>query len=349
MTIIYFILILGIIVLVHELGHLITAKMFGVYCREFAIGMGPKVKSIQGKETVYSIRALPLGGFVSMAGEEGVDIEGMDPKRTLKGIAHWKRIIIMLSGIIMNMILAWVIFVGIFVYQGERALAPEPVIAGIVENSVAQQVGLETNDRIVRIEFHDGTKLVPKDFYEIITFTQLYGDHSMTYVIDREGTTLTYQIQPLFDETEGRYMVGLLLPRPQIVQLSFFDSIVAATETTFSSIRDIFTTLSRLIRGIGLGAISGPLGIYDVTAQQASAGILSLIALTALLSINVGIFNLLPLPLLDGGRVILTLVEMITRRPVNAKIEQALMMMSMLLVIALMVFVTWQDIVRLFS
>jgi len=348
MTIVIFIIILGIIVLVHELGHLLTAKMFNVYCKEFSIGMGPKIKSWQRNETMYSIRALPLGGFVSMAGEEGVDAENIPFNRTLKGIHPLKRIVVMLAGVFMNIVLAWIIFVGVFVIQGQRLMPPPPIIYGIVENSAAEQAGLLANDLIVKVTFSDQTSITPRNFYEIITFTNLYKDE-MILTVERGNQTLNISITPRFNETENRYMMGLLLPPAEVVELNFFTAVLSGSEYVLTSIKDIFNTLTRLVRGIGLQAISGPLGIYDVTAQQAQQGILSLVVLTAILSINVGIFNLLPLPLLDGGRVLITVTEMILRKPINQKLEQALMTASIFLVLMLMLFVTWQDILRLFS
>jgi regulator of sigma E protease len=346
MTMLYFVIILGIIVFVHELGHLITAKMFGVYCREFAIGMGPKVKSWQKGETLYSLRALPVGGFVAMAGEEGVDMEDIPASRTIKGIAPLKRIVIMLAGIFMNILLAWIIFVGVFIYQGARSLPPEPVIAGVVSGSVAETAGFMANDEIVKVSFSDGTSIVPKNFYDVITYTQLYTDE-MVFTVNRDGVNLTIRVTPLFNEKEGRYMIGLMLPQPVIEELSFFGAIWAGTEYIGTTISEILNTLSRLVRGIGLNAISGPIGIYDVTDQQAQQGLLSLIVLTAILSVNVGIFNLLPIPLMDGGRVVITVAEMIVGKPINRQLEQALMTASVILVIGLVLFVTWQDILRL--
>jgi regulator of sigma E protease len=348
MTLLYFVIILGIIVFVHELGHLITAKMFGVYCREFAIGMGPKVKSWQKGETLYSLRALPIGGFVAMAGEEGVDTEDIPANRTIKGIAPLKRIIVMLAGIFMNILLAWIIFVGVFIYQGARSLPPQPIIAGVVSGSVAETAGFMANDEIVKVAFSDGTSIVPKDFYEVITYTQLYTDE-MTFTVNRDGVNLTIKVTPLFNEKEGRYMIGLMLPQPVIEELSFFGAIWAGTEYIGTTIGEIVNTLSRLVRGIGLNAISGPIGIYAVTDQQAQQGLLSLIVLTAILSVNVGIFNLLPIPLMDGGRVVITIAEMIIGKPINRQLEQALMTASVVLVIGLVLFVTWQDILRLLS
>ena len=212
--------------------------------------------------------------------------------------------------------------------------------------SVAETAGFLANDEIVKVAFSDGTSIVPKDFYEVITYTQLYNDE-MTFTVIREGVNLAIKVTPLFNEKEGRYMIGLMLPQPVIEELSFFGAIWAGTEYVGTTITEIVNTLSRLVRGIGLNAISGPIGIYDVTDQQAQQGLLSLIVLTAILSVNVGIFNLLPIPLMDGGRVVITVAEMIIGKPINREFEQALMTASVILVIGLVLFVTWQDILRL--
>jgi regulator of sigma E protease len=171
----------------------------------------------------------------------------------------------------------------------------------------------------------------------------------MVFSVDRNGVDLTIKVTPLFNEKEGRYMIGLMLPQPVIEELSFFGAIWAGTEYIGTTITEIVNTLSRLVRGIGLNAISGPIGIYDVTDQQAQQGLLSLIVLTAILSVNVGIFNLLPIPLMDGGRVVITVAEMIMGKPINQRLEQALMTASVILVMGLVLFVTWQDILRLLS
>lgn len=348
MTIVYFIVILGIIVLVHELGHLISAKAFNVYCKEFAIGFGPKIKSIQGKETLYSIRALPLGGFVSMAGESGVDIDTIDPKRTLKGIAPYKRIIIMLAGIFNNILLAYVIFVVLFMIAGSKTIAPQPVIAGIVPDSAAEHAGFLENDRIVSLTFSDGFTVKPTDFYEVIQYAQLVEDE-IIFKIDRNGSIYNIPIKAEYNQQEDRFMLGFFLPSPEFIPITFFSSFTEAFDTIVVSVVGIFTSLSLLVRGIGLQAISGPIGIYDVTAQQAQAGLASLVLLTAILSLNIGVFNLLPLPILDGGRVIITLIEWIIGRTIPAKVEQQLLNFSVLLILMLMIFVTWQDIIKLFG
>ncbi len=348
MTIVYFIVILGIIVLVHELGHLISAKAFNVYCREFAIGFGPVIKKIKGKETTYSIRALPLGGFVSMAGEVGVDIEDIDPSRTLKGIHPFKRIIIMLAGVFANIMLAFAIFVVLFLLAGQINVPPEPVVAGVIPNSAAEQAGIMENDRIVKITFSDNHSIEPKDFYEIINVTQMVSD-PMIFTIERGQQTFDFELTPTFSEEHNRFMLGMYLPPQQVQDIEWYEAFPIAMTTIVDSIAGVFLALSFLIRGMGLQSLSGPLGIYEVTAQQAAAGFQSLVVLTAVLSLNIGVFNLLPLPILDGGRVIMTAFEWISRKPIHPKVEQALISISMFLILALLILVTFQDITKIFG
>jgi len=346
MDFIYFVIVLSIIVFIHELGHLIAAKTFGVYCKEFAIGMGPRIFSLKGKETTYSIRLLPLGGFVTMAGEEGIDVDDIPASRTIKGIQRYKRMIVMLAGIFMNILLAWVIFVGMYAFTGQVVLAPKPIVAGVVADSPASKAGFIYGDKIVKLTFSDGTVIVPKDFYEVVQYIQLYIDQTK-FLVERAGKTVEILVTPEYIKAENRYFVGLKLPDATVKKINPIQAVGYGTSTLVSGVEDIFSTLSRLVRGIGLKSISGPVGIFNVTSQQAAQGLSSLIVLVGVLSLNVGIFNLLPIPLLDGGRVMLTAVEMITRKPLNPKLESFLLTVSAGLMIGLLILVTWQDILRL--
>lgn len=344
-TFLYFALVLGVIVLIHEIGHLVTAKLFNVYCKEFAVGMGPKIFSKKFKETEYSIRALPLGGFVAMAGEEGVD-DNVPFERSILGIAPWKRMIVMLAGIFMNFVLAFVLFVGIYAYQGYAVEAPKPIIAGTMADSPADKAGFMANDLIKKITFSDGTTVIPSDFYEIITYIQMYTD-TTEFVVDRNGTEVTISVTPEFIEAENRYYLGITMPSATRVDINILGALKYGALEVGNTVESMVFTLTRLIRGIGLNAISGPIGIYQVTATQASYGLINILYLMGLLSINVAIFNLLPLPILDGGRVVLTLYELVFKKPMSKKVEQILMVISIGLLLLLMAFVTLQDILRL--
>jgi regulator of sigma E protease len=346
MTLIVPILVLSLIVLVHELGHLASAKLFGVYCKEFAIGMGPKLISKKGKETEYSIRAFPFGGFVAMAGEESVEAE-VPHERSLLGIAKWKRIVILLSGVAMNFALAFVLFLSINLAVGAIYQSPKPIIASVIADSPAEEAGLMANDLILKMSFSDGTSVVPKTFDDVVTYVQLY--HStMTLTIDRAGEIVEIAVTPIFNESSQRYYLGVNLPPGEMVKINGFAAVGYAFNTMISTVFGMFVFIGKMLTGVGLTQVSGPIGIIDVTNTQASLGLLNLSYLTALLSLNIGVFNLLPLPILDGGRVVLTLIEAVFRRPINKNIELALMYISAVALIGLMLFATWQDLGRLF-
>ena len=346
MTVIYFLLLLSFIVLVHELGHLITAKIFKVYCYEFSIGMGFKLFSIKGKETIYSIRALPIGGFVAMAGEDENDRDIVVPfERTIKGIAKWKQIIIMLAGIFMNFVLAWIIISGLFMYNGTYVSSPKPIVESVVENSPAQEAGLLANDYIKKIKLSDGMVITPKSFSEILPFIQ--DDKEVIYTIVRGNETLEIPITPKFDTEKQIYFIGIKGVKGTAEKINIFNAPYYSAKFIVDMTKTMFITLVRLFKGVGLNNVSGPIGVYSQTAKQISLGFYNVLMLMAMLSLNIGIFNLLPLPVLDGGRALITFGEMITGKTLNRKVEMAIMMVGWILILGLMIFSTWQDIAKL--
>jgi regulator of sigma E protease len=347
MSVIYFIFVLGLIVFVHELGHLIIAKAFNVYCKEFSLGFGPVVYSKQKNETQYSVRAIPLGGFVAMAGETEHSIDLDIPfERTIKGIHPFKRILVMLAGIAFNFLLAIIIFTGLVISQGGINTPPSAVVDRIVENSPAESVGLQQNDRIVSIGLPDGSLYTPLDFYDVINITQIIGD-TMTFNLDRNGQIISIEITPEYDAANQRYYLGLYVPPANFKAVPWYMSPLYGFDAFITSFMQVIASLSLLVRGIGLNQVSGPVGIFNITAQSAQAGVRSLFALIAILSVNIAVFNLLPLPILDGGRVIITAVEWVMKKPLPEKIEHNLMGISLFLMLALFVLVTFQDIWRL--
>ncbi len=349
MTIVYFIILLSVIVLVHELGHLLTAKFFKVYCYEFAIGMGPKLFAYKGKETTYSLRVLPIGGFVAMAGEDE-DNRGIEVayERTIKGIKKWQQIIIMLAGVFMNFLLAWVVISGILLYNGSYLEPAKPIVAGVMENSPADLAGLQKGDYIVKVTLSDGTEIVPKDFYDILPFSKTDAGLIIYSVVRSDGQKLDIEVTPLLDAEDNTYYSGILIPNGELVEVNILNVPYYGAKYIGNITKTMFVTLIRLFKGVGLENLSGPVGVYNITAQQVSLGFSNFMMLMAFLSLNIGIFNLLPLPILDGGRALITFGEMITGKTLNKKIETALMLAGWLFIIALMVFSTWQDINRLF-
>lgn len=350
LNLIIFVLILSVIVIVHELGHLIAAKRFGVYCKEFSIGMGPLIWQKKGKETAWSIRALPIGGFVAMVGE-GDDEEGDEAldipfERTLNGIKKWKQIVVMAAGAIMNILLAWAIFIGITAYQGAVAEPSKPIVQQVVENSIAAKNGFQTGDEIIRMQSGKESS-VPSESMDIIEFLQYYpGETVFTVLRNQEEVTIT--LTPEMDETNHTYKIGIGFKPGEVRSLNFLESIPVGTEKMVDSVASIMGALGKLIQGVGLQNLSGPVGIYQVTSQIAQEGFLSILALIGLLSVNIGIVNLLPIPIMDGGRIFIILIETMIGRKLSEKVQSAVMMIGVLIVVGIMVFATWNDLVRLF-
>lgn len=345
MSIIYFILILSALIIVHELGHLITAKRFGVYCSEFSIGMGPAIYKHQFKETAFAIRLLPIGGFVAMAGEEGVDDEAIPFERTIKGIKVWKQVVVMAAGAVMNILLAWIIFIGITMYQGAVALPPEPVINGTTAGSPAEIAGFQANDRIIEVSSHDIT-FVPENMNEITEHIQYYPE-ATKFKVQRGEEIIELTLTPTYLKDDNRYFIGIEYSR-NIKQIGVMEAFSYGTQQLLESSTSIFRALGKLLQGVGLNNLSGPVGIYKITADTIQYGWISILSLIALLSVNLGIMNLLPLPVLDGGRIFITMMEKISGRKLGEKAEYIITMAGVMLLVGIMVFATWQDIMRLF-
>lgn len=350
-NIIVFILILGIVVLIHEFGHFITAKSFGVYCSEFSIGMGPKLFSKKIGETEYEIRALPIGGFVSMAGEADNEIEEFKDvpfERTINGISCWKKVVVFLAGVFMNFILSIVILIG--VYSFIEVQDNTPVIGSVSDNGPAMMAGIEAGDRITKIAY-DGEEYIIGSYDDI---REVMGkiesdDKAVTVEVElvRDSKTLTKQVNAQYSEESGMFILGVISGTRQ---LSFFEAVNYAFDQFKTLSLLIFTTLGQLFTDTAntIGQLSGPAGIYSTTAQITATGSISqLLIFLALISTNVGIFNLLPIPGLDGCQVIFALVEKMIGRELPLKLRYALQLAGLALVFALLIYVTINDVSRI--
>ena len=356
-TIILFVILLSTIVSIHELGHLIAAKIFGVYCKEYAIGMGPKIYSHQFKETEFSIRALPLGGFVAMAGdnenslETKVDTTNIPIERTLPGISKWKRIIIMLAGIFMNFVLAIVIYSLIILGNGQYSKDSKPAIEAIVADSPASNSSLQAGDIITKIEFDNGASLSPKSYTEITVFTSTYYDGVGPWHISvtRNNKKEIIDVIPNYNDLEQRYIIGIQFKNEptDVVDINILNCFVYGFDYAFLMLRIIFTSLVSLFKGIGLDQLSGPVGIYQTVETVADYGAVYYLQLIAMISINVGAFNALPLPIFDGGRVLLTLIEVVIGKPLSKDAEELVMKISMAVLLTLFIYVSFNDVIKL--
>ena len=346
LSLLYFILILGAIVLVHEFGHFIFSKLFGVYVYEFSIGMGPKILhwKKKGGETEYCIRAIPIGGFVSLAGEDADDNSKIDEKRKLYSKPVWQRLIIMIAGATFNFLFAFVIlFVSALIYG---SVSTKPIVASVSEEYPAYTAGIKEGDTIVSIN-----KQKVSSWNEVKLYIQTSEGKELNIVLkDKTGTKREVKVIPIEvkdDEGNISYAVGIGLD--DTVRRGLWTSLKHATQTTCSLYKLMLTTLKQLITGkFSVSDLSGPVGIYSVVDSQSKQGLESILYLIAYLSMNVGVINLIPFPAFDGGRVLFLIIEKIRRKPIKAKTEGMINSIGFILLMLLMVFVTINDVIKLF-
>lgn len=346
-NILIFVVILSIIVVVHELGHLIAAKKFNVYCHEFSIGMGPAIfkHKKENAETTFAIRAFPLGGFVAMAGEEGNDYD-VPYERTINGIKPWQQIVVMAAGAFMNLVLALIVFVGIVMYQGAVSVPSDPIIGEVLANSPAATVGIQANDEIVKMTLPDGTEVVPESFDDLIAGMSKYEGGQVIYTINRNGETFDFKLEPVYDEATGRYLAGFSA-LSKVKEIKWYEAFYYGPKMMLEMTVQIVVSFGTLLTGQGLDQVSGPVGIYQQTSEVASMGLASLILWLGLLSLNIGIFNLFPLPILDGGRIVIVMIETITGKKMSEKIQTFVMMLGLILILGIFLFATVNDIGKL--
>lgn len=354
-NIILLLLLLTIIVSLHELGHLIAAKVFGVYCSEYSIGMGPKLYEKKFKETSFCIRAFPIGGFVAMAGDDnetgGTEDLDLPVERTMQGIAKWKRIIIMLAGIMMNILLAIFIYSMIIFSNGQYATDAKPVISEIMENYPAEQSELKVGDIITEVTFDNGAVLKPDSYSEISVFSSSYYDGLGPWHMKvlRDNNTLNIDVNPTYNEDEQRYVIGIVFSNEavEIIDINFFNSFKYGFLYTIFVLKNVIVALVSLFKGIGLDNLSGPVGMYSIVSESVEYGFDYYIQIVALVSANIAMFNAIPLPIFDGGRVLLLFIEVIIGRPINKKVEEYIMSACVVILIMLMIFTTSNDIYKL--
>ena len=341
-----FIVILGVIILVHEAGHFMWAKLRGVYVYEFALGMGPKIWGFKKGETEYNLRAIPIGGFCQLAGEdlEDDDDEDIPEDRRLQAKKPWERFLIMVFGPMNNFILAVLLFFFIALVWGGTTM--DPVITTVEKGSAAEKVGIEEGDKILEINGH---KITSSD--DISLFLAIADPTKKNeIVISRDDDeVMTYKIKPKKIEENGeesyRYGIGMQQERTKGIGNAF----IYTFKKTKSIFKQMFITVGYLFTGgIRLSQLSGPVGIYSIVGQQRSAGLASIIYLMAFLSINVGFINLLPIPAFDGGHILFIIIEMIKGSPVKPEIENKIHTFFLILLMLLMVVITINDIIRLF-
>ena len=358
-NILLFLLILGVLVFVHEFGHFITAKKSGVFIHEFSIGMGPAIKTWKGKDGIdYSLRALPIGGYVQMAGEiyEDDDTNTVPKDKFMCNKKWWQRLIILCAGVFNNFLLALVLLFVIALIWGAPSLAPK-IYRVIPNSSVAATQTIETDEegnKEVTSGIMDGDVITKVNGKKVTTWDKaqlllLYKDKDGKYDITvkhENGETESFQIERTeFEDSDGEKMEGFGFEMKSEINKGFKAAIKYAFQKFAAISEQMWMTLGGLFTGkISLNSLSGPVGIYTVVGETRKTGIANVIFLTAYLSINLGIMNILPIPALDGGHVLFLLIEMITRKKVNQKVEAWTTNIFFVLLILLMIYISIHDV-----
>ena len=413
-TVIAFVIIFGALVFFHELGHLVFAKRAGMLCREFAIGFGPKVFSFRWNETLYTIRLLPLGGFVRVAGEDpelvevkpgynvGLVLDSNDkvtklivnnkskyPNAKIIEVEHIdlvhqlfisgyeqddevlqtfkideramlvsddqetqiapynrqfasktvsQRAMQIFAGPMMNFVLALVLFVILGTLVGTPI--KEPVLGELTSDGSAISSGLKQGDKVLSI---DNQEVATWD--EMVQIIQQNGDQELTFLVERNGKQMNLDVTPKIRDNDGIGYIGVY----PAVEKSILGSVTFGFEQTYFWTKQILVGLGQLVVGqFSIDDLSGPVGIYSLTDEVAQTGIYNLMRWASLLSINLGIVNLLPLPALDGGRLIFIGIEAVRGKPVDPQKEGIVHFIGFALLMLLMLVVTWNDIQRYF-
>lgn len=345
LTLIYFVLVLGIIVLIHESGHFLFAKLFNIYVYEFAIGMGPKLFSWKSKkgETVYSIRLIPIGGFCSLAGEDVDNDKEIPRDRKLFAKPIWQRLLVMFFGAGFNFIGALIILFTIGLFWGSAV--SKPILGEVTKDYPAYTAGLQKGDYVKKINNH---KIKSSD--DILIYLQVEDKSKpIVFTIERDNKEYEFKVKPVEEEVDGNkiYRIGVSINNE--VEHGFIAAVKYSFAKSASLFRQMVITFKGLFTGgISVNQLSGPVGIYNVVGQQREAGFQNILYLIALLSINVGFINLIPFPAFDGGRILFLVIEKIKGSPVKPETENLIHTIGFILLMTLMLYVTFNDILKLF-
>ncbi len=338
-TIVATIFVLGLLVLVHEIGHFVTARLTGMGVREFGIGFGPSLVSKRFGETVYSLNLIPLGGFVKIAGMDP-DEEQNEKSYGSKSIPA--RMLVIAAGSLMNFLLPVLLFFIVLLGSGVDQVSDKPVIGALMADRPAAKAGFLPGDRIMTV---NGGKIDTwMDFVQVI---RVNAGKQLIIVYDRGGTTRETAIVPEFDAKANRGIIGVT-PVVTKYQPGPGEAFSLAVKQTAVVTATIFTGLVQMIIGQAPADVAGPIGVAQMTGQVAQMGFLPLLQFAAFLSINLGLINLLPVPVLDGGHLMTLAVEAVRGKPLSRNNLQIIQTIGFALLMTLLLLATFKDITRIF-
>jgi regulator of sigma E protease len=369
MTIILFLLILGVLVFVHELGHFAMAKFFGIRVDEFGMGFPPRAKKLFSRNgTDYTLNWIPFGGFVKIYGEDSLENGKSDPDyhRSMVAKPWWQQILVLVAGVTMNILLAWILFSISFMIGAPTALSgvndknqvknPQLTVLQVMPKSPAETAGLVAGDKIIKIESLDvvlsGNEITPDNFTK--TIRSMPANTPVHLQIQKTNKTISDLLIIPQNGLTGDYpAIGVSIDQVGMYQEGFISSFKSGAINTWHVTKQTGQAFIKLIHDAVLGkadtkSLTGPVGLVSVVGDAQKVGAVYVIMLTAMISINLAVLNLIPFPALDGGRVAIVLIEAIIRRKINSKIVGWVNGVGFMLLLVLMLFVTVKDVIKLF-
>lgn len=346
------VLLFGLVITIHEFGHFFTAKLCGIRVNEFAVGMGPQLVSFQRGETQYSLRLLPIGGYCAMEGEQ----EDSDDERAFNRKAVWKRILVVAMGAVMNIVLGLILMLIILL---QTPLMGSNVVARFEEGSALQAAGIQVGDEITSIGGY-GIRTDCDLQFAMAILDLSDSDATTSITVQREGETIIFPDVKLNTVTAEDGTTSIVFDFKVLAIPKTVGSVLQkAVEDTISIVRLVWQSLFMLVTGqFGLNDLAGPVGTASAITQAATAGMESngfygalsnIIYIIMVITVNLGIMNLLPIPALDGGRLLFLLVEAVVRRPIPRRFEGVVTAAGFIFLMIIMVVVTFSDILRLFT
>lgn len=340
MFILIALIVLGFLIFVHELGHFIAAKLSGMPVEEFSLGFGPAILSRQWKETRYSLRLLPLGGYNKIVGMDSND----DRPNGFNEKPIYARMAVILAGSLSNFLIAVLMFIMLFSFIGIITASNANLIGDILPKSPAEQVGLKSGDQIIMI---DGQPTPTWD--DITSAIHSKGEQQITLVVKRDGKNYSFAVTPKYDPTAKMNLIGIQASYSWMKQ-GFIAALQSGLQVSYNWSILIVQTLVQLFTGkMQVQELSGPVGIVVQIGDSARSGIRYLLMMTGILSINLAILNILPIPALDGSRLVFLIVEWLRGKPINPEKENLIHLVGFAVLMCLILLVTYNDIIRLFS
>jgi len=355
MHIIVFILILGLIVLIHELGHFLAAKKNGIYVEEFGFGFPPRLWGKKIGETIYSINLFPIGGFVKLYGEEYNELSGkkIPPALLKKSFSYkkpWQKVMVIIAGVIGNFLLGWILISYLFT-QGVPVPTNKIIIDKVSINSPAAKAGIKEKDEINQIMIA-GKKYQLKSSQDLINFSHEYAGKEIALLVKRNSQNLTIQLIPRAKPPAGEGPLGVAITSFQEKQYPWYQApfygLKEAGKITYQIIVELGKILKQLVAFKKPAIdVTGPIGIAGYTYQVIKFGKNAILEFIALISLNLAVMNILPFPALDGGRLVFIIYEWVSKKRVNEKIERNLNLAGFAILMALAVIISISDVIKL--